>query len=269
VNNNQQRREQLLAALDIKKRDLDRTQAEFERKQNLFKQGFVSAEDFDKSSSDVKLADAAAKEAGAQIPAFDEAAANEAKRISHELEVDNSHLAMLKAGSRPDLIEQKESEVTNLESIYDNLTAEIKKTDLVTDIGGIVLTERVEEKKGQHLERGDGLMEIADTSRVYAEMMVPEKELGDIHKGLRVVLTVNSFPADDFEGVVDSIAAKAGTVEGQQMIVVRAILSNGDGRLKPDFTGVAKIYCGQRRIIDLMTRRIRIWIKTEFWPLLP
>jgi hypothetical protein len=34
-------------------------------------------------------------------------------------------------------------------------------------------------------------------------------------------------------------------------------------------TGVANIYCGDRRIIDLMSRRLVRWVKTEFWPFLP
>jgi hypothetical protein len=34
-------------------------------------------------------------------------------------------------------------------------------------------------------------------------------------------------------------------------------------------TGVAKIYCGERRIIDLITRRLTFWLRTEFWDLLP
>jgi hypothetical protein len=39
--------------------------------------------------------------------------------------------------------------------------------------------------------------------------------------------------------------------------------------LKPEMTGVAKIYCGDRRIVDVVTRRLRSWIRTEFWDLLP
>ena len=58
-------------------------------------------------------------------------------------------------------------------------------------------------------------------------------------------------------------------VNGQQMVVVRSELQNEDLLLKPDMTGVAKIYCGDRRIADLITRRMVRWIRTEFWDLLP
>jgi hypothetical protein len=68
---------------------------------------------------------------------------------------------------------------------------------------------------------------------------------------------------------VDFIAPVAQAVSGQQMVVVRSELQNDELLLKPDMTGVAKIYCGDRRIADLITRRMVRWIRTEFWDLLP
>jgi len=68
---------------------------------------------------------------------------------------------------------------------------------------------------------------------------------------------------------VDFIAPVAQTVNGQQMVVVRSELQNDDLLLKPEMTGVAKIYCGERRIFDIATRRLVRWIRTEFWDLLP
>jgi hypothetical protein len=68
---------------------------------------------------------------------------------------------------------------------------------------------------------------------------------------------------------VDFIAQSAHAEEGQQVMTVRAYLSNPDGVLKPELTGFAKIYCGPRRIIEVMTRRIGLWIRTEIWALRP
>ena len=34
-------------------------------------------------------------------------------------------------------------------------------------------------------------------------------------------------------------------------------------------TGVAKIHAGKRLVIQLMTRRVVRWIRTEFWDILP
>ena len=131
------------------------------------------------------------------------------------------------------------------------------------------MTEYVERKVGTHLDAGGELMRLANTSTVVAEMMVPEKEMGDVHKGLPVRIQLASFPTQYFEGKVDFIAEHAHAGEGQQVMTVRSYLSNPDGVLKPELTGFAKIYCGPRRIIEVMTRRIGLWIRTEIWALRP
>ncbi len=82
-------------------------------------------------------------------------------------------------------------------------------------------------------------------------------------------MRARSLPTTDLEGRVDFIAPIAQTVAGQQMVIVRSDLANDDLRLKPEMTGNALIYCGDRRIIDLMTRRLIRWFRTEFWVLIP
>src|SRR6266566_3128237 len=99
------------------------------------------------------------------------------------------------------------------------------------------------------------------------ETQVPEKELADVRPGNPVSMKARSLPSADLQGRVDFIAPVAQTVGTQQMVVVRSELQNVDLLLKPEMTGVAKIYCGNRRIIDLITRRIIRWTRTEFWDL--
>src|SRR5207249_3581567 len=115
----------------------------------------------------------------------------------------------------------------------------------------------------------DELCRIADISHVIVEMQVPEKELADVRPGNPVSMKARSLPSAGLQGRVDFIAPVAQTVGTQQMVVVRSELQNVGLLLKPEMTGVAKIYCGNRRIIDLVTRRIIRWIRTEFWDLLP
>jgi hypothetical protein len=82
-----------------------------------------------------------------------------------------------------------------------------------------------------------------------------------------VWMRFRSYPSMDFKGKIDWIGPVTQTIEGQQMVPMRVKLENPDGLLKPGMTGVSKIYCGQRLIIDLMTRRLHRWIKTDFWKL--
>jgi hypothetical protein len=42
-------------------------------------------------------------------------------------------------------------------------------------------------------------------------------------------------------------------------------LDNAEHLLKPEMTGNAKIYCGEQRLLDLVTRRLVRFIRVEFW----
>ena len=65
------------------------------------------------------------------------------------------------------------------------------------------------------------------------------------------------------------MSSASGPRRDPPMVVVRSELQNDQLLLKPEMTGVARIYCGDRRIIDLMTRRMVRWVRTEFWYLIP
>jgi hypothetical protein len=46
---------------------------------------------------------------------------------------------------------------------------------------------------------------------------------------------------------------------------VTTALENPDLLLRPEMTGTAKIYCGQRRLFDVLTRRLARYLRVEFW----
>jgi hypothetical protein len=99
-----------------------------------------------------------------------------------------------------------------------------------------------------------------------------------------VVLKVRAYPNETFNGSVTSIAtsafAPASSGEGtllptpaatpssnstSKTILVTTEIDNHSLLLKPGMTGHAKIFCGQRRVIDLITRRLARTVKVQFW----
>ena len=208
-------------------------------------------------------------ESEAAIGVLSETADRESDLKTKELAEAESELKLLKAGSRPEQIREVEADVTRLTDQVAILDQELEKTEIRAPIDGVVTTPFVERKLNQHLDPGDELCRLADIEHVTVEMQVPEKEMADIRAGNPVTMKARSLPAVDFAGRVDFIAPVAETVAGQQMVVVRSELSNDKFLLKPEMTGVAKIYCGDRRIFDLVTRRLVRWVRTEFWDLLP
>jgi len=87
--------------------------------------------------------------------------------------------------------------------------------------------------------------------------------------GSVVWMKLRVLPNEYFSGRVEFIAPVAQVVEGQRMIVVRSSISEKSEFLKPEMTGVARIYAGKRPIISIATRRLQRWIKTDLLTLLP
>jgi multidrug resistance efflux pump len=269
VRNNASQRAQLQATLDEKKLLLKQAQQASGRRQELFDKGLYSRDDFEKAESSTKVANEAVRASDEAIHAFEERADNDAARILQEIAEEEKTLALMMAGTRKEEIQKAESDVKRLERVYANVARELKKSDIVARIDGKVKTEFVERAIDTHLNAGQELMQLTDTTTVIAQMMVPEKDLEDIQKGFPVRLQLASFSNRYFDGKVDYIALAAHTVDGQKVVTMHSYIANGDAVLKPELTGIAKIYCGKRPIIEIMTRRIGKWLRLEVWGLRP
>jgi multidrug efflux pump subunit AcrA (membrane-fusion protein) len=266
---NQEQRKQLEQTLERIKSSYQLDQQTLKRTQELAEQGLVARADLEKAETAVKVREREIGETEASIRVLSETSDRESDLKARELAEAESDLQLTRAGNRPEQIRQVEADVSRLSNEVKILDQELTKTEIRAPIDGIVATPFVERKMNQHLSPGDELCRIVDMARVIVEMQVPEKELADVRPGNAVYMKARSLPSVDLQGRVDFIAPVAQSINGQQMVVVRSELQNDELLLKPDMTGVAKIYCGDRRIFDLMTRRMVRWIRTEFWDLLP
>jgi putative peptide zinc metalloprotease protein len=266
---NQELLNQLQQSLERKRLDLQSAQLDLDRARKLAAGGLIAHADLEKAETAVKVREKELAEIEASIRAVSETSEREADLKTRELAEAQSDLKLMKAGSRPEEIRQVQADVAKLNVEIMLLDQEISKTDIKAPISGVVTTPFIERKVGQHLDAGDELGKIIDISHVTVELLVPEKEVADVRYGFPVWMKARSLPSNDFQGRVDYISLVAQTVNNQQMVPVRTELQNDALLLKPDMTGVANIYCGDRRIIDLMSRRLVRWVKTEFWPLLP
>ncbi len=128
-------------------------------------------------------------------------------------------------------------------------------------------TPKVEEKLGQYVERGELIAEVHELRRVNAELSVSEKEIADVRLGQEVTLKARAFPGRSFTGTVTSIATAAvhSAEYGESRIIVATQLENPGLLLKPQMTGTAKIHCGERPAMTLVTRRLVRYLRVEFW----
>ena len=86
--------------------------------------------------------------------------------------------------------------------------------------------------------------------------------------GQPVTLRARAFPHRAFEGTVMAIAPMARRPDPQALersLIVTTVLENVDGSLRPEMTGSAKISCGDRSLLDLMTRRLTRYLRVELF----
>lgn len=89
------------------------------------------------------------------------------------------------------------------------------------------------------------LFEIVDTSTMWAEVALPEAELGSIKNGVKVVITMDGLPGKEFRGTIATIAP---VIDPQTRTAkARVRLTNQGGLLRANMYGQARIAAGNTR----------------------
>jgi len=203
-----------------------------------------------------------------------------------DLDTARSKLKILLGGSRPEEIDATRAALDGLETQRKYLQEQLQLLKIVSPATGIVATpsRQLKEMKRTLVNKGDLIAKVFDFKTVIAEMVIPEKEIADIKVGQEVVLKARSFPEQTFHGTVTDIATAAqgpsSSGSGQaggtptipipistssKTILVTTEIENPSLLLKAQMTGQAKILCGERRFVDLTTRRLARTLKVEFW----
>lgn len=177
-------------------------------------------------------------------------------------------LALLQADSRIEDIDAAKSAVASLEVQLSLINNDFDNMKIQSPEDGIVVTEHLHDLHGKLVHRGDLIVEIYDFRIVKAELLIPEKEIGDVTIGQGVTLKARAYPGRSFKGKVVAIAPRAiSSADGlnRKMIRVTTEISNPDLALMPGMTGYGKINAGDRSIFDIITRRMVRYFRVEFW----
>ena len=262
-------RANLLNTIAKKEAEVENARAKHERYQQLLEDGLVSDNDAELISTEYKVLQKELSEANGQLKILEEQTDKTREIKLRELEEARSKLQLLLAGSRPEDIREAESQVEKLENTLTNFEKQLELLKIRSTIAGVVETPYLGNRKGEYLEKGDLFCKIVSEGAVRVEMPVPEKERGEIEIGFPITMKVRMYPQRTFEARVKSISPAAVANGSVRTFTVYGELENLDGSLKSNMTGVGKILCGKRLIINLLSRRAIRWIKTEFWEYLP
>lgn len=149
--------------------------------------------------------------------------------------------------SRMDL-DAAESAFLQAKANLETIDASLADSTLYAPRDGVVLTKNLE--AGETAFPGVALVTIADLTRVWIDIYVPEPVMGRVSLGDEAIITVDSHPGRTFPGVVTTIAdepeftPKNIQTEDERTKLVFAVtieLDNPDLALKPGMPADAEI----------------------------
>jgi multidrug resistance efflux pump len=202
-----------------------------------------------------------------------------------ELDEAKAFLALTQEEAQEEAVAALQAEVNSLQAIVDNYRGDVERTTVSTPISGRIVTPRVKELEGHYVKPGqrEVTIDVEDSRMMYAEVLIPEEDIGSIDRGARVRLVSWAYHEEMFYGEVVEIAPVATVsadlvVEGSDVTVgdpdskvvrVMTEIPNPDDRLKSEMTGYAKIATEDRPLWDVLLRPIYRWFKVEFWSWIP
>jgi putative peptide zinc metalloprotease protein len=191
-------------------------------------------------------------------------------------------LGVLLRRTRPEDLEAMRARLSQLETQRAFLAQEVEELTVRSPVAGVVATpsRQLKEMARQFVGRGALIAKVYDFGTVMAQILVSEKDIGDVQVGQPVVLRVRAYPNVAFQGTVTAIAtAAAGTpvpgaavpgtaaagVPARPTFLVTTEIDNRAGLLKAGMTGHAKVLGGSRSIIGLLTRKLARLFRVEVW----
>jgi HlyD family secretion protein len=216
------------ANVEHAKADLEQKKLDWDRAQQLYKDGIMARKDY------------------------------EAKKAAYDLDV--ASLAQADAGLNQSKA-QTDSARAHLQTAQATLRANqdlLNKTIATAPFDGIVTNEPVREGEtvveGIQNTEGSTLMTLADMSVVTAEVKVDETDIVNVQMGQATEITVDALPGKVFHGTVTLVGDQAllrstgiatsqsttGTEEAKDFKVV-VTLSDPNGELRPGLSCTAKI----------------------------
>lgn len=227
------------AAVRARQHDMEFARIEAQRRQRLFAQNVGSAEQRDNAQHDYEVMRSALSQAQAE-------------------------LRLMRAGFRQEEIKVADAEKKGAEARVAYLTEKRSGLKITSPIDGVITTPKFKEHLHKRIAAGDTVCEVADTSQVRVEIMVPEQEIDLVKVDQATVVKVRSLPLHPFHGNVTFIAPAVETQGDKRFVRTVTVIQNPDGMLHEGMSGYAEIDTGQSTVLRLALRRVVRWVRVRF-----
>jgi RND family efflux transporter MFP subunit len=171
------------------------------------------------------------------------------------------------SGAAAAQIERVRLDQTQREIAFNQM--KLDQTQIRAPIDGIIVTPKIEEKRGQFIRRGDAFCDTADVDPVIIEAAVPEDDIGLVRPNQEVWLKANAFPSQKFVGRVTQVSPQAISEQGSPVFIVRAEIENPEQILRTGMVGRVKILTGPRSVGYVLLRDPLRWLQKKIWTWIP
>lgn len=196
--------------------DVPFTKRNFDRAENLMKEGVLSKQSYDDT------------------------------RSAYELAVNKQNIARSQLSVSQAKITQAQAEVAQAKAAVDRAEEELSYATIRSPIGGVVLSRDVEigSPVSSILNMGAAatlVMTLGDISQVYVKGKVDEADIGVVKLNQPARIKVETFKDKQFEGHVTQISPLGVDKENVITFEVRVSISNPGGLLRANMTANAEI----------------------------
>ncbi|WAC39135.1 HlyD family secretion protein [Pedobacter sp. SL55] len=156
---------------------LDLAKKDYDRYENLVKDGSITRQAFDQAKAQKETAQAA-----------------------YDAAVDQYHAAVKQVGTTQSQLNVSNSGVTQRQAEVDFAKLQLSYTQIKAPTTGIVGKKSVQ--KGQLVQAGQSLFSIVNDNSIYVTANFKETQLEKIHAGQKVKIDVDAYPDQEIEGEV-------------------------------------------------------------------
>lgn len=202
------------AGINIIRTKLKQAEDELKRKEVLFKEKAITEVEYENAQNQVEI-------------------------LKNELVAAQARYDLLKAGSKPEVINAAQVEVARTKAVLKATDAMLADLKLYAPMDGIVRSKNFE--VGEYVTAGDAIATIVNMDDLWIKVYIPTVDLPKIAVGDKVTFTVSGL-SKKFTGVVEEIATKGEytpktiQTEKERANVVFAVkigISSEGGILKP------------------------------------
>jgi len=181
--------EKAQAASRAARAEMERSRADDRRYQELFREGVISAREYDTFHTRLETSRSTYEETMAWIQSAQE------------------QLSLRAEGFRKEQIAQAGARVRIEKESLRQALQRLQYTDLHAPFDGVVLSKSSE--KGEYLNSGSPVVTIGDLERPWLRAYVNETDLGRIRLGHKASVTTDTFPGKTYPGRISFISSEA------------------------------------------------------------